>query len=112
MGEAERRRAAELDIQLQRWITQGLSQRRELGEALEALGDIAKNRVGVVARAEQLAAVMRGGHDRQRLLDDAQRLFRRVGLQGGLCGINRKASRTLRVTCRQSVSRDEWQRGW
>ena len=81
LGHAQRGGAAQLDVELEVRVTQSLRQRRQLGEAFETVGGAAQHAQGFVAGGEQRDTVLRCRSGRQSLVDDAEHLLRRAGLE-------------------------------
>ena len=108
---AERRRAPELDVELDRRIAHRLGERGQLGEAVESLAGPAEDGECVVARREEDPPVGRRRHDRQRLLDEPERLLGGIRGEGGRRGVDREARRAGGVAGRQRVLGEHRQAG-
>ena len=99
----ERGRASELDVELDRGITHRLSERGQLGEAVEPFAGPAEDRERVVADRQERPPVARRRDDLQRLLDEPERLLGGVGGEGGRGGVDREAARTGGVAGRHRM---------
>ena len=99
----QRRRAPELHIELEGRIAHRLCERGQLGKAVEPLAGPAQHRERVVAGRKQDPPVGRRRDERQRLLDEPERLFGGIGGEGGGRRIDREARRTGRVAGCQRV---------
>ena len=112
MVHSERRRTSQLHVELDGRIAHRLGEGGQLGQPVEPLARLAQGREGVVASREQDPPVGRRRHDRQRLLDEPERLFGSVGVEGSPRSIDREARRTNRVAGRQGVLGEHRQAGW
>ena len=109
LGHAQRGGATQLDAELEVGVAQSLRQRGQLGEAFEPVGRATQHSERVVLGGEQGNAVLRGRRSRQRLVDDAQHLLRRPGLECRLGGQDGEAHGALRVAGGKRMMREEGQ---
>ena len=107
----ERRRAPELHVELDGRIAHRLGEGGQLGQAVEPLARPAQGREGVVASREQDPPVGRRRDDRERLLDEPERLLGGVGVEGRRRGIDREARRADGVAGRERVLGEHRQAG-
>ncbi len=111
MAHSQGRRPPELGVPLDRRIAHRLGQGRQLGQAVQPLTRPAKGGEGVVAGREEDPPVGRRRHDRERLLDEPERLLGGVRGERGGGGIDREAGRPDRVPGRQGVLGEHRQPG-
>ncbi len=111
MAHPERRRAPQLDVELDRRIAHRLGERGQLGQAVEPLAGPAENRECVVAGREEDPPVGRRRDDRERLLDEPERLLGGVRGEGRRRRVDREARRAGRVAGRQRVLGEHRQAG-
>ncbi len=90
MAHPERRCPPQLDVELDLRVTHRLGERSELGQAIQPLAGLSEDGVRVVASREEDPPVGRRRHDRERLLDEPERLLGGIGGQGGARGIDRE----------------------
>ena len=107
----ERRRAPELDVDLDGRVAHRLGEGGQLGQAIESLVGLAQGGERVVAGREEDPSVVRRRHDRQRLLDEPERLLGRVGRERGRRRIDREARRTDGVVGSEGVLGEHRQAG-
>ena len=111
MAHPQRRRAPELHVELDVRIAHRLGERGQLGQAVEPLAGPAEDGERVVAGREEDPPVGRRRHDRERLLDEPERLLGGVGGEGGRRGIDREARGPRRVAGRERVLGEHRQAG-
>ena len=111
MAHPQRRRAPELHVELDRRIAHRLGERGQLGQAVEPLAGPAEDGERVVAGREEDPPVGRRRDDRQRLLDEPERLLGGVRGEGGRRRIDREARGPGRVAGRERVLGEHRQAG-
>ena len=107
----QRRGAPELDVELDGRIAHRLGERGKLGQAVEPLAGPAEGGVRVVAGREEDPPVGRRRDDRERLLDEPQRLLGGVGGEGRRRGVDREARGPGGVAGRERVLGEHRQAG-
>ena len=107
----QRRRTPELDVELDGRIAHRLGEGGQLGQAVEPLGGPAQDGERVVAGREEDPPVGRRRDDRERLLDEPERLLGGVRGEGGRRGIDREARGPHGVAGRERVLGEHRQAG-
>ncbi len=109
LREAQRRGAAELNVELHVRIAQRLGEGGQLGEPVEAIGGSPEHGQRIVAGRQQREPVLRGRRGGERLVHDPEHLLGGVRLQRPSRGVDRESSGTLRVPRGQGMEGEQRQ---
>ena len=105
------RRPPEHDVELELGIAHRLGKRCELGETVEPFTRTPEDGQRIVAGREEDPTIGRCRHHGECLLDESERLFGRVGIEGRRRGLDREARSASHVTGGQGVLRQHRQGG-